>query len=185
MAFDYLNLSQKISYKGIDINEKWEKIHNFIIGVSSPMEVKYFRNYNVLDFFESNTIKGCNVIFIEYLISFFYKSVGAIGLKAWFDQLARQIVSYKPKDSPMLIIINDADSRNVGRDSFPLIRKSIEARGIKIENEFRRRFKEHNYYPLSIQYSDQKNFFDIPVDFRDKYKVAIKCEAAQLILEVK
>ncbi len=102
----------------------------------------------------------------------------------WFDKLAEQIVSYKPKDSPMLIIINDADSVYVGRDCFPLIRNSIEKRGIKVINEYRRRFKEHNHYAGSLMYRSSMNYFEIPHGFSDKYKVAIKCEAAQLILEV-
>lgn len=85
----------------------------------------------------------------------------------------------------MLIIINDADSINIGRDYFPLIRDSIEQQGIEIINEYRRRFKNHNYYSGSKMYNSQANCFDIPDNFGDKYKVAIRCEAAQLILEVK
>lgn len=34
--------------------------------------------------------------------------------------LAKNIIRNKPQSSPLLIIINDVDSINTGRDSFPL-----------------------------------------------------------------
>lgn len=187
MAFDYMDVTQPIKYKGFDINNNWSKIHNFIMDACTELKIdtEYYRDCDVLDFLSDTTINGCNVIIIEYLISFFYDRVGYHGLVKWFDQLAQQIVAYKPADSPMLIIINDADSINIGRDYFPLIRDSIEQQGIEIINDYRRRFKNHNYYSGSKMYNSQANCFDIPDNFGDKYKVAIRCEAAQLILEVK
>lgn len=186
MAFDYINLVQPIKYKGFDINDSWEKIHDFIIDTCRELNIdtEYYRNYDVLDFLKDGTIEGCNVIIIEYLISFFYNTIGRRGLVEWFDQLAQQIVAYKTTDSPMLIIINDADSIYVGRDCFPLIRNSIEKQGIKVINEYRRRFRSHDYYNGSTMYHSQMNCFEIPHYFGEKYKVAIRCEAAQLILEV-
>ena len=69
--------------------------------------------------------------------------MGERGVRSWFRQLAEQIVSHKPTDSPMLIIINDADSINTGRDAFPIIREEIEKLGLKVISEYRCRFKEH------------------------------------------
>lgn len=184
MAFDYMKLPQQITYKGFDLNQSWEKIHNYITLSSPLMNIEYCRNCNVLTHFDKSPLENCNVIIIEYLISFFYNQIGVQGLKTWFDQLARQIVAHKPADSPMLIIINDADSCNVGRDSFPLMRTSIEQQGMVVANEYRCRFKEENYYAYSIKYPTQRNYFYIPEDFGEKYKVAIKCESAQYILEI-
>lgn len=185
MAFDYINPGPKISYKGVDINTSWEKIHNYIEANFTNGTAKFFRNIDVLDFLNNNSISGCNVICIEYLISFFYNRVGSAGVRRWFGQLAEQIVSYKPSGSPMLIIINDVDSINTGRDTFPFIREEIEKLGIEVINEYRCRFKSHNYYKGSARYLSQANIFSIPEEFKDRYKVAIRCESAQLILEVR
>lgn len=185
MAFDYLNPGQIINYRGIDINTHWAKIHDFISENFDKGSVKFFRDVDVLVFFNDNTIERCNVICIEYLISFFYSRVGIRGVRRWFRQLAEQIVAYKPADSPMLIIINDVDSINTGRDAFPILREEIENIGLEVTSEYRCRFKEHNYYSGSVRYSSQANIFLLPETYKDQYKVAIRCESAQLILEVR
>lgn len=184
MAFDYLSPNQTINYRGIDINNSWEKIHNFIESNFVDGSVRFFRGVDVLEFFNYHSLARCNVICIEYLISFFFQCIGRAGVRNWFRQLANQIVAHKSPDYPMLIIINDADSVYTGRDIFPCLREEIENIGLKVISEYRCRFKEHDYYAGSVRYSSQANFFTIPEDYKEQYKVAIRCESAQLILEV-
>ena len=184
MAFDYLGLSPKTKYMGLDINDSLEKVHTFISTQSSVEHIEYHRGYDVLEQFENCPITNCNTLIIEYLISFFYNKIGEEGLCLWFEQLVKQIMLNRAKDSPMLVIINDADSINVGRDAFPKLREAIERNGIKVLNEVRRRFKSHDHYLNSQQYYSCANKFHIPEGFSEKYKVAIRCESAQLILEV-
>lgn len=185
MAFDYFNLPQRVKYKGFDINDSWEKIHNCIEKMNKAESVEFYRGYNVLDFFDNETIERCNVIVVEYLISFFYSTIGQEGLVEWFDKLAQQVVFYKPSNSPMLIIINDADSIYTGRDNFPLLRNSIESQGLTINLECRRHFKENGFFPYSKRYYSNANKFTLPDRIKTLYKPAIRCESAQLILEVK
>lgn len=184
MAFEYMEYEQEIFYCGLDINTYWRKIHNFIKSEYEEGEVRFFRDINVLTFFQNHTLENYNVIVIQYLISFFYDMIGAGGLKKWFRQLAYNIVKYKPKNSPMLIIINDADSIYTGRDALPVFAKEIEKAGMKVNYELRRRFKNHNHYEGSRQYETKSNIFDIPENLKEEYSVAITCESAQLILEV-
>lgn len=184
MAFDYMGYKQKISYCGFDKNTYLEKIHDFIEDSYWNGKVRFHRNVDVLTYFENHTLEKCNVLVIQYLISFFYNDIGVIGLKKWFEQLANNIVKYKPQNSPMLIIINDVDSVNTGRDAFPLFVNEIEKVGLNIVLEVRKRFKNHNYYENSEQYETKRNVFDIPEKFISNYCVAITCESAQLILEV-
>lgn len=184
MAFDYMGYKQKISYCGFDKNTCLEKIHDFIEDSYWNGKVRFHRNVDVLTYFENHALEKCNVLVIQYLISFFYNDIGAIGLKKWFEQLANNIVKYKPQNSPMLIIINDVDSVNTGRDAFPLFVNEIEKVGLNIVLEVRKRFKNHNYYENSEQYETKRNVFDIPEKFISNYCVAITCESAQLILEV-
>lgn len=186
MAFEYMGYQQKISYYGVDKNRYWKKIHDFIEENFDGGRTKFAQDINVLTYFDENKIKRCNVIVIQYLISFFFDSVGSAGLRSWFSQLAESIVSNKPQNSPLLIIINDVDSVNTGRDAFPLFVEEIEKVGLEISYEKRRRFKEHNYYARSLRYGSNRNMFErnIPNNFLHDYCVAKYCESAQLILEV-
>lgn len=186
MAFEYMDYEQQISYYGVDKNPYWEKIHDYIEVNFNGGRTRFDRDINVLKYFEENEIRGCNVIVIQYLISFFYDAVGQNGLRRWFSYLAENIVRNKPDNSPLLIIINDADSINTGRDAFPLFVEEIERVGLSISYERRRRFKDHNYYAGSLRYENNQNVFEreIPDRFVYDYCVAKYCESAQLILEV-
>lgn len=186
MAFEYMEYEQNISYLGVDKNVYWEKIHDFIKENFDGGRTRFKRDINVLTYFEGNELHECNVIIIQYLISFFYDTIGRNGLRKWFSHLAENIVRNKPDNSPLLIIINDADSFYTGRDAFPLFVEEIERVGLNISFELRRRFKDHNYYAESLKYENNENIFEreIPDRFLHDYCVAKYCESAQLILEV-
>jgi hypothetical protein len=186
MAFEYMDYEQPISYIGVDKNEYWGKIHNYIENNFREGRAQLRNNIDVLTYFESHELHKCNVIVLQYVISFFYDIVGRSGMRKWFLQLAENIVRNKPKNSPLLIIINDADSINTGRDAFPLFVEEIERVGLTVSSELRRRFKEHNYYAGSIRHRSNQNIFEstIPSRFVYDYCVAKSCESAQLILEV-
>lgn len=186
MAFQYMDYPQPISYVGLDKNVYWERIHNFIVENFEDGRVQFARDIDVLDYFNNNGFIECNVIVIQYLISFFYSQVGKSGLRKWFSKLAEKIVSNKPQNSPMLIIINDADSKYTGRDAFPIFAEEIQRVGLTVTTELRRRFKEAAYFPNSVRYPTNRNIFNehIEYEFADFYCVARTCESAQLILEV-
>lgn len=185
MAFQYMNYPQKLSYVGLDKNVYWEEIHNFIIDNYDDGKVQFLRNIDVLQYFDNREITKCNVIIIQYLISYFYSNVGVRGVRRWFSKLAQSIVKNKLENSPMLIIINDVDSINTGRDAFPIFVEEIERVGLTVNRELRRRFKSVNHFANSVQYASKKNIFDgITDDFQKDYCVALSCESAQLILEV-
>ncbi|MBG0785400.1 MAG: hypothetical protein H0S79_09875 [Anaerolineaceae bacterium] len=184
MAFDYKNYNKDITYIGYDKNIHWEKVHNEIINQFTNGQARFNRGTNVLDFFIDHTTSNFNIVVIEYLISCFYRQVGEQGLIKWFDQLANQIIQNKPGDSPLLIIINDVDSINTGRDSIPLLRSAIENLGFNVSIEYKMQFKPQKFYKGSERYPSQANKFQIPDGIRDRYHVAITCESVQLILEV-
>lgn len=71
MAFEYMQYRQKISYCGLDKNIFWKKIHNFIEDNFEGGSVKFYQNIDVLTYFENHDLNRCNVIVIQYLISFF------------------------------------------------------------------------------------------------------------------
>ncbi len=183
MAFDCMEFHQEISYIGFDRNPHWEKVHNEIEKRFSSGKVQFFRNIDVLKFFEENNVPECNILSIEYLISSFYKTVGESGVSQWFEQLVSRIIKQKPVGSPLLVIINDVDSINTGRDTFPLFKRIIEESGLKV-SERRMRFKDASYYQNSTRHCSRQNKFELPQFVKDNYYPAINCESAQLILEV-
>lgn len=105
-------------------------------------------------------------------------------MKQWFQQLVNNIIERKAVDSPLLVIINDVDSINTGRDTFLYLRKIIEECGLRVNFERRMRFKDSAYYPNSVQYPSKQNKFELPLYVKENYCPAINCESAQLILEV-
>lgn len=184
MAFDCLSFSQPISYMGFDKNPYWEKVHNEIQDRCTCGKVQFFRDVDVLDFFENQDVPQTNILSIEYLISFFFNTLGEKGMESWFRQLVDQIIAQKPSDSPLLVIINDVDSINTGRDTFLRLKGIIEESGLSVSYERRMRFKDNSFYPNSQRYYSRQNRFDIPQFVKDNYYPAINCESAQLILEV-
>ena len=185
MAFQYMNYPKKLSYMGLDKNVYWKEIHNFIKDNYQYGKVNFWQDIDVLHCFDDHGIAGCNVIIIQYLISFFYSNIRADGVKRWFSKLARSIIRNKPQNSPMLIIINDVDSINTGRDAFPTFVEEIEKVGFTVRREVRRRFKSANYFANSIQYASKRNIFDdISEKLKKNYCMALNCESVQLILEV-
>ena len=185
MAFKYMNYPQELRYSGIDSNSCWKKIHTYIENEFDNPNVKFYRNIDVLTYFNNYKFEGTNILIIQYLISYFYKNIGPFNLIGWFNSLANNIVKYKPVDSPLLIIINDVDSKNTGRDIFPRLIDQIKNLGFQINYEIRKRFKDEAYFKNSLQYQNNDNKFKIPQFLYDDYCVARYCESVQLIIEVK
>lgn len=165
-------------------------IYKFLLILTQKMQISFLKILpeNALKFV-SKKMRICVKNFAQlhqYLISFFFETIGEDGIRKWFSCLAEKIVKNKPDNSPLLIIINDVDSIHTGRDAFPLFVEEIERVGLNISYESRRRFKEQNYYEGSLRYENNQNIFEgeIPDRFIQDYCVAKFCESAQLILEV-
>ena len=182
MAFDTLCGNKINSYCGLDINNYWNNIHNEIQRLS-PYATNFY-NTDVLNDLSTHIYTDYNVIIIEYLISFLYPDVGVAGISNFFDNIIESIVSHKRNDTPMLIIINDVDSCNTGRDTFKLLVDKLTALNYTIINYKRKRFYSTCHYSNSEQYLTDANCYEIYDDFQEKYCVAKYCTSAQLIIEV-
>ncbi len=189
MAFEYVawedEYEQEITYYGIDRNDCWEKVHNFIEDNFESGEAVFSRDIDVLTYFRKNKLGQYNVLVIEYLVSFFYNELDRRELRSWFVDLTEGIIKNKPKNSPMLIIISDVDSCNTGRDDFEMLEEEIKKAGLKISLRLKKRFQDHDFYTGFEQYESDRNLFEIPGNFPEDYCVAKYCKSAQLILEVR
>lgn len=181
MAFDYCcDKDEEIAYHGVDINTYWDNIHSKI---SELYPCAYFStNFNVKRDIPKLRNESYNVVIIEYLISYLYSRFSSV-VSNLFDDIIEYIVSNKPHDSPMLIIINDVDSINTGRDTFKRLAEKLEDLGYDITVQ-KFRFKSDAYYSGSIQYPSNQNLFECVWEFQQKYCVPLSCESAQMIIEI-
>lgn len=181
MAFDYCcDKDEEIAYHGVDINTYWDNIHSKI---SELYPCAYFStNFNVKRDIPKLRNESYNVVIIEYLISYLYSRFSSV-VSNLFDDIIEYIVSNKPHDSPMLIIINDVDSINTGRDTFKRLAEKLEDLGYDITVQ-KFRFKSDAYYSGSTQYPSNQNLFECVWEFQQKYCVPLSCESAQMIIEI-
>ena len=143
MAFDYMFEGDKNTYYyGVDINTYWNDIHSKITELYP--NASFATGFDVKSDIPTLSPNSYNVIIIEYLISYLY-SHGSTVVESLFDDLIEFVVKNKPQDSPQLIIINDVDSINTGRDVFIKLAYKIKRIGYNISIR-KMHFKENSYY---------------------------------------
>ena len=184
MAFDeHFASDEYISYHGVDFNSYWDDIHAEITDLYP--KASFSTNFDVKQDMYKLRGDNYNVIIIEYLISYLYSCdlSGIRCIEKLFDDLIKYVVRNKAHDSPLLIIINDVDSINKGRDEFIRLANKLEFLGYSIK-KYKRHFKKNTYYSNSERYNSSQNLFKCSWDFQQEYCVALKCESAQMIIEV-
>ena len=181
MAFDYCFQNYEgVFYHGVDINTYWNDIHSKIEELYP--NASFSTGFDVKHDIPTLSSESYNVVIIEYLISYLY-SRGSSVVSNLFDDIIEYIVSNKTHDSPMLIIINDVDSINTGRDTFKRLAEKLEDLGYDITVQ-KFRFKSDAYYSGSTQYPSNQNLFECVWEFKQKYCVPLSCESAQMIIEI-
>lgn len=181
MAFDCCtDGDDDIYYHGVDINTYWNDIHSKISEIYP--HASFTTGFDVRTDIPSLRNEGYNVIIIEYLISYLYSQDSTVVIDL-FDDLIEYVISNKPQNSPMLIIINDVDNDGLERGVFDGFSSKLQNKGYDIKVK-KYRFNESSYYKGSTLHDSNNNLFDIPVSIKSEYCVAIKCKSAQLIIEI-
>lgn len=175
---------KKIEYMGIDINERWRNIHEEIEKYRSRAIVKTeFAYYNAIT--ESIKTNSVNVVVLQYVISHLYNSGGVDQINILFKKIKDSIVAYR-KDEPMVIIINDVNSNNLGRDLFLSlidVLKSDNHHGYYDKFYFDYRII-NNSQRYGWKHESNRVLFQLPEGFKDVYNSWEVCSSAQLIIEV-
>lgn len=124
MAFDnVLDSNKDVFYHGVDINTYWDDIHSKISEIYPY--ASFTTGFDVKTDISRLSCGNYNVVIIEYLISYLYLCDSSV-VSNLFDDFIEYVISNKPQDSPMLIIINDVDSINTGRDTFMRLASKLE-----------------------------------------------------------
>lgn len=124
-----------VSYIGIDVNEKWKPIHEQIKSYKTKnLRKTQFKYMDAVT--EEYNISNANVIVLRYVISHFYNT-GQIGeIENFFEKLVRNIILHKEQGKPLVILINDVNSNNRGRDNFKKLVEKLEGDKTRIKSNF-------------------------------------------------
>lgn len=191
MAFEsYIrknNFDKTVEYCGNDKNPLWKPVHNQISQYASDI-ITYINlsTEDVFEFLEQFTIYGTNVIVLQYIISALYAAEGRNAVNKLFDLVVESIVKARDETEAFVILINDVNSINLGRDMFFNLRDKLQAAGLhgeckpyyfnrNIQHEGQRygtKHEESNAMPPAIaqRYQDYE-----PWQF---------CTSAQLLIEI-
>lgn len=181
------NLYKKIYYCGIDINSLWKPIHSKISRYSSDTisGVKFVYD-DAIRYFNAHTVSKANVIILQYVISHFENTEQTHLINSFFENLVKNVVKFKDDNKPFIILINDVNSCNRGRnyfkDFFDII-KEHDYHGYcgcfyfdyRIQNDSQRYGYKHpqNNTLFNLDYMD--------LDIYEPWKV---CSSAQMLIEI-
>ncbi len=191
MAFNEVAGNKKLSYNGIDIAAKWKDIHDYILRKTDATDIRFERRdvYDMLDTLDTSDGPpvNYNVLVLQYMIAGHIHSDRAEKIDFLFDELIDKLIARKPKNSPLLLIINDIDHKAWICDYFNLFVLKLRKRGLTFDYH-KRHFepREDGNNAGSKKYISRANKFTsiIPTEHRDKYNAHAPCSAAQLIVEV-
>lgn len=179
------NFKKKIYYYGIDMNTRWNPIHDVVekyaIGKNWQVEYNYQEANKVL---KKYNFKNYNILILQYVISHFLNT-GKVSTNDFFDNLIKSVIQHMPPKS--IIIINDVNSYNRGRNSLYLIFEKLEKAGIKYsrqEKYFDFRLKSDGQRIGSPYISSDVLHYSTSIDFNDKYSPWLNCTSFQLIIKL-
>lgn len=192
MAFEsYVQSSyptKRVQYYGIDKNVLWEPIHNEIKTYLPKSRVKMRAKYvydDAIDFFAKNTIKDANVIVIQYLISHLYNTKQIVKINQFYDNLISNLIAHRESKNPFVILINDVNSCNRGRDYFKDLCNRLAENGF--EQSYRQFYFDYriqnDYQRYGARHISNEILYNIPTGF-EIYRPWKECSSAQLLIEI-
>lgn len=191
MAFEaYIkknNLNSKIEYRGIDKNTLWTPVHNQVQQYSTDIiDHVNLSIEDAFEFFEAYTVEGINVVVLQYIISALYLSDGASAVDKLFDLIVDSIVKFKDDSEPFVILINDVNSNNMGRDLFVNLIEKLRLSGVK--GRYSQYYFDRNIKNDAQRYGN-KHEKDIAMSPQmahkySEYEPWEYCTSAQLLIEI-
>ena len=182
------NSDGEISYLGIDVNKRWKPIHQVIENYQSPYIKKvHFCYDDAITYFNAHSVKNANILILQYVISHLYNTNQIQQLDDLYENLIKNIVLHRNQNKPFVIMINDVNSNNRGRDLFSGLCDKLGNAGLhgyaskyyfdyRIQNDYQRYGNMHD---------DNRILYGPIHDSLKKYEPWEYCSSAQLLIEVK
>lgn len=178
---------KQVCYHGIDNNSLWMPIHQKITEYRSPFiqEAKFCYN-DAIHVIESTPIPNANVLVLQYFISHLYINKQIDQLRSLYDSIIENIVLRRNSETPFIIIINDVNSCNRGRDSFEELVHKLES--ANIHGTYSKYYFDHNIKNEHQRYGllhPNKRILYGPISAQFiKYQPWEFCSSAQLLIEI-
>lgn len=176
-----------IRYFGVDVNPRWQRIHDRIMSYNSIYINHIEFDYrDAIQYFNEESLIDTNVIVLQYVISHFYNT-GQIGIvQQFFSDLIKNVVETRKKDDPFIVLINDVNSCYRGRNFFEDFVEALKKHNYhgqcryyyfdyRIQNEFQRYGDKH---------LQNKTLFDLDEIDLDMYEPWKDCSSAQMLIEI-
>ena len=189
MAFEKfandLYLSKNIRYTGFDINPLWSPIHNRISRYCDEKSItRRFFIEDAIQHFQKYYHNSTNIIVISYLLSYLYNTSHKNDILLFFDLIIDSVVLRN--NDKKLIIINDVNSCNRGRDYFPKLIDKLKKKGLHGTYSYRYFDSDrlNDFQRNGDPYESNAPLFFMDVNKKREYHVDGWCRSAQLIVEV-
>ncbi len=191
MAFEsYIrinNFDKTVEYRGIDKNPLWEPVHEQIHQYNTDT-ITYINlsTEDAFEFLEQFSVCDMNVLVLQYIISALYASDGRAAVNRLFDLVIESIVKERNPSEPFVILINDVNSINLGRDMFLNLRDKLRDAGF--HGECMPYYFDRNIQHESQRYGEKHEKSDaMTATIAHKYRFYEPwqfCTSAQLLIEI-
>lgn len=180
----YINnegLTIKLKYRGIDLNDNWRHIHEYLKNDFNQDDIKFIYDdvFNVLN--AINTIGKYDILFLQYLISDMIKYNNDDEMKDFINKLVDKIISKMSVNS--FIIINDINHMSA-RKYFEQFLSSMDENKVKY-TAWRYHFNNdsrESHYNYGYEYEDNKLICVVNDDIKESYNPWVYCSSAQIII---
>lgn len=174
-----------VSYKGYDINSLWLPVHNRVRCYCNDNDIdSKFMCEDAINYFSKYYSKSTNVIVISYLLSYLYNTPQKKEIRDFFDRLIENVIVRN--NDKKLIVFNDVNSCNRGRDYFRVFVEKLEKKGLHGAYRYMYFDSErlNKYQKIGSAYNSSCALFDYNKEIIKAYHVDGICRSAQLIVEV-
>lgn len=178
-------ISVPVSYKGYDINSLWLPVHNRVRRYCNDNDIdSKFMCEDAINYFSKYYSKNTNVIVISYLLSYLYNTPQKKEIRDFFDRLIENVIVRN--NNKKLIVFNDVNSCNRGRDYFRVFVEKLEKKGLHGAYRYMYFDSErlNKYQKTGSAYNSSCALFDYNKEIIKAYHVDGICRSAQLIVEV-
>ncbi len=154
--------------------------------ISDILERESEGKHYAFDFLEHFAVADINVVILQYIISALYTSEGTASVNKLFDLIIENIVKYRSKKEPFVLIINDVNSINMGRDLFLNIVSKLQKAAIRgVYHQF---YFNGNIQNVAQMYGTKhENNIAMSNEMASKYSRYEPwqyCTSAQLLIEI-
>lgn len=191
MAFEAYILKNKsgktVQYMGIYKNPLWKPVHEQVeqyttdVITCTNLEIE-----DVFDFLDKIAVADINVLVLQYVISSLYASEWENAIHKLFDLIIENVVKYRNKKEPFVIIINDVNSNNTGRELFLDLISKLRRAGIHghCEQYYFDRNIKNKAQIYGTKHQSSTAMTPALVQKYGKYEPWQFCTSAQLLIEI-